>query len=176
MRAPFIFAGLITLVAGCGSSPVTITVGTQTLTIKDEGYFTTSGVDYCAAAAPGEMLLDFVDFNFLCDPKNPPERDKAVPHTELQIVLSMNNPLRDPRKPYVVGVADCQNGPTAEAIGRFLHYPPNSTQPDMTMQATSGNVTITQFPSDKTKPWVGTYDLVFNNTHVKEAFTIYACN
>jgi hypothetical protein len=162
--------------AGCGGSPVTLTIGSQSLTIQDQGYFTTNGVDYCMAGAPKQMLLKFVDYNYICDPKNQPERDPGVAHLELDIILSMNNPLRDPRQPYVVGHADCVNGPTAEAIAELVHYAPNGKSPDTTTQADSGSVTFTSYPTDRTLPWVGTYDLTFGSSHVKQPFTIYACN
>jgi hypothetical protein len=175
MRASMLLAGVI--MAGCNAAPVQVTVGSQTLTVHDQGYYMTSGVDYCMAGAPGQMKLDFVDYNFICDPRNQPQRDPAVQHLELQVVLSMNNPQRDPRQPYVVGKADCANGPTSEAIAFFLHYPANSTTPDNgPVQADSGSVQFTQYPTDKAKPWVGTMDLAFGSQHVKQSFSIYACN
>jgi hypothetical protein len=174
LRACMLLAGVV--LAGCNAAPVQFTVGAQTLTVHDQGYFLTNGVDYCNAGAPRQMKLDFVDYNFICDPRNQPQRDPAVPHLELAVVLSMNNTLRDLLKPFVVGPADCANGPTSEAIGFFLHYPANSTKPDMTVQATSGSVQFTETPADKGKPWVGTMDLAFNAQHVKQAFSIYACN
>lgn len=178
MRTTLLFMSLALVVslAGCGGSPVTLTIGSQSLTIQDQGYYTTNGVDYCMAGAPKQMLLKFVDYNFICDPKNQPERDPGREHLELDIILSMNNPLRDPRLPYTVGRADCTNGPTAEAIAELVHFPPNGKAPDTTTQADSGSVTFTSYPTDRTKAWAGTYDLVFGGSHVKEPFTIYACN
>jgi hypothetical protein len=173
-RACMLVAGV--MVAGCNAAPVQLTVGSQTLTVHDQGYYHTDGVDYCNAGAPGQTMLDFVDYNFICDPRNQPQRDPAVQHLELQIVLSMNNPQRDPYMPYTVGMADCTNGPTMEAIARFLHYPANASKPDTTVQANSGTVQFTATPTDKGKPWVGTMDLVFGSQHVKQAFSIYACN
>jgi hypothetical protein len=176
MRAAISFTAVAVALAGCNAAPVTITVGSQTMTVLDEGYYTTTGVDYCMAGAPNQMLLKFVDYNYICDPKNQPERDPAVQHLELDIILSMNNPLRDPKQPYVVGTADCTNGPTAEAIAEFIHFPANAKTPDSTTQADSGNVTFTQYPTNRSLPWVGTFDLVFGAQTVKQAFTIYACN
>jgi hypothetical protein len=176
MRSLFFVAAC--LLCGCGSSSQQFTVDGHTMTVLDQGYFTTSGVDYCMAGAPGQMLIDFVDYNYICDPHHQPQRDPAVQHYELQIVLSMNNPQRDPFMPYQVGPADCTNGPTMEAIVRFLHYPANAKSPDTTTQADSGTVTITKpLPVNKAQnPLLGNFDAVFGGTHLKSTFSIYACN
>jgi hypothetical protein len=164
--------------AGCSPAPMTITVGAQSFTVRDQGYYRTTGVDFCMAGAPVQMKLDFVDYAFICDGTTPPQRDGAVAHLELTIVLAMNDfMMRDPRKPFVVGKADCTNGPTAEAIATLLHYAPNAKQPDPNPpEADSGTVQLTQYPSDPAKPWVGTMDLGFGGQRVKQAFSMYACN
>ncbi len=174
-RATATLATMLLGLAGCGQSPVQVTVGGRMLTALDQGYFTTTGTQYCNAAAPGELMLDFVDYNYICDPHNPPQRDPALSHMELQLVLAQD-PNLNPARAYVVGTADCTNGPTAEAIARFLHYPPNSKMPDVTTQADSGTVTLSSFPKDRTKAIVGSFDLVYGATHVKSSFSVYACN
>ena len=72
MRTTLLLVALA--VVGCGGDG-SIKVGNQSLTIRDQGYFYSDSHDYCSAGGAGQMLLDFVDYNFICDPGNAPQKD-----------------------------------------------------------------------------------------------------
>jgi hypothetical protein len=166
---------------GCGGGSVTYSAAGYNLTVGDQGSFWSSGVDECAAGGTGQILLDFVDFSYLCDPTHPSQRSASASHIEMQIILTIGQPpdynLHYPTMgPYEVGHADCKNGPTSPAIAQMLHYPPSTTTADRVVQADSGTVNITQFDATKMKPLTGRFDLKFGADEVKDSFTIYNCN
>ena len=185
MRATIWMAALLPWVlVGCGGSSPTFKVAGNTLTVNDQGYFITDGrFDYCQGGGQGQLTLDFVDYNFICDPKNLPQKAPESPHTELRVVL-VTGPSPDylthyptQKGPFNVATADCTNT-GAPAIAQFLHYPNghDGVKPDSTMAASSGTVTITQFDPTKVKPLVGSFDLHFGGDELKTSFTIFACN
>ncbi len=184
MMRSTILLGALALV-GCGNGGnQTFKVGGQTLTVRDQGYFYTDNADYCPKGGLGQMLLDFVDFNFICDPTHSPQKDPESPHVELRIILTtgmapdfavhpnMGLPYDSTTMP------DCQNGPGDLIIGEWLHYPNghDGTAPDSTRYATSAHLLFTQFDKTKAKPLQGNFDLKFGADEVKSNFTIYNCN
>jgi hypothetical protein len=171
------------LAAGCGGGAKTFDVATYSLAVADEGYFMATDNAYCSTGSPGQMLIDFVDYDFLCDPTHQPARDNNVPHTELRIILNIGNPPTFDNNypgtsksvPYPIQMGDCTNGIGADQA-QFLHYPAMSTTPDMTIQADSGSVSISQFDITKVKPLMGQFDLKFGNKEVKDTFKVFSCN
>ena len=178
---------LLTLgVVGCGGSGNTVTVGSDTFTVRDEGYFYSDGHDYCAAGGNGQMMLDFVDYDFICDPTHQPDKAPGSPHLELRIILTQG-PLPDhgthPNMglPYdtTPGVTpDCANGPGDIIVGQLLHYPDGNagTVPDRIEYADTAHLQFTFYDPTKMKPNTGNYDLKFGGGEVKSNFTIAACN
>ena len=81
------------LVVGCGGTDA-IKVAGNTMTIRDQGYFYSDNRDYCTNGGAGQMMLDFVDYNFICDPGHTPDKAPNSPHTELRIILTQG-PLPD---------------------------------------------------------------------------------
>ena len=177
---------MLLVAAGCGGGAKTYSAASYSLTVADEGYFTSSGTDLCPNAnAPGQMMLDFVDYDFLCDPKHPPARDKNQAHVEMRIILNIglpptydgNFPGTRNSTPYPITPGDCTS---ANGIGsnqaEFLHYGPGDVDPDMTLGADSGTVSISQFDANKVKPLMGEFDLHFGGKEVKDTFKLFACN
>ena len=174
-------------VMGCGGgSGNTITVGGDTFTVHDEGYFFADGEDYCPAGGAGQMMLDFVDYQFICDPAHPPDKATGSPHLELRIILTMG-PSPDfgthPNMglPYdsTAGVTpDCMNGPGDAIVAELLHYPDGNanTVPDRVEYADSAHLLFTFFDKTKVKPNTGNYDLKFAAGEVKNSFSIASCN
>jgi hypothetical protein len=185
MRKTILLFGSL-LVVGCGGSDSTITVNGNTMTIRDSGYFYSDGHDYCALGGAGQMMLDFVDYDFICDPSHTPDKAPQSPHTELRIILTQGvlpDHLTHPNMmlPYDSDPSvtpDCTNGPGDVIIGQFLHYPDGNagTVPDMITYATSAHLQFTQYDPTKAKPNKGTYDLKFGANEVKGSFTIFSCN
>ena len=175
---------ILFVVAGCGGGAKTFDVAPYSLAVADEGYFITTGTDYCSTAnSPGQMLIDFVDFDFLCDPTHPQARDKNVAHTEMRIILNIgvapdfnnNYPGTRMSVPYPIVPGDCTNG-LGSNQAQFLHYPPMETTPDMVIEADSGSVSISQFDVTKTKPLMGQFDLHFGGKEIKDTFKLFSCN
>jgi hypothetical protein len=173
-------------VVGCGGGGSTVTVGSDTFEIKDEGYFFTNGTDFCATGGLGQMKLAFVDYDFICDPTHPPDKAPNSPHLELQIILTQG-PAPDfgthPNMglPYdsTPGVTpNCETGSGDVIVGRLVHYPNGNdgTAPDRIQYASSAHLQFTFFDKTKAKPNQGNYDLKFGVSEVKGSFTIAACN
>ena len=165
---------------GCGGSSEIKAAG-MTLDIGDQAYFSFTGADACPAGGTGQLLLDFVDFNYLCDPNHPSGRSTNSAHVELQVIVTIGQPPDYAQHyptlaPYEVGTADCKNGPTMAAIGEMLHYPAGSTSPDRTVQADSGSVTFSQFDPAKMKQLKGHFELHFGGDTVKQDFALDSCN
>jgi len=168
---------------GCGKSEPSYKVGAQSLTVRDQGYYYTDGhFDFCPGGGAGQMLLDFVDYNFICDPTHPSERDPLLPHTELRIILTIGvapdfnaNMAYPTMKPFEVMQADCETA-GAPAVAQFLHFSPGIDKADQVITAGSGSVTITQFDPTKAKPLKGSFDLRFGGDQVKDSFTLFNCN
>lgn len=179
----FILPSLLLVAAGCGGGAKTYDVGTYSLAVQDEGYFLTTDTSYCPQGSPGQMLIDFVDFDFLCDPTHPQARDANVAHTELRIILNVgtapdfdgNYPGTRNSMPYPITPGNCMSGLGSDQA-QFLHYPPMSTTPDMTIEADSGSVSISQFDVTKVKPLMGAFDLHFGAKEVKDTFKVFSCN
>jgi hypothetical protein len=166
---------------GCGGSDTTYKAAGYTLSVGDEGYYSDAGSRFCPAGGTGQLLLDYVDYNFICDPKNAPQRDNRIDHLELQIILTVGQPPDygqhyPTAAPYPVGHADCKNGPTEAAIGQLLHYAAMATTPNRIVQADSGSVTIKQFDPNWKKTLTGNFDLKFGADEIKDSFSLEACN
>jgi hypothetical protein len=173
-------------VVGCGGSDQTFKVGGQTLTVRDQGYFYSDAHDYCTQGGAGQMMLDFVDYNFICDPGHAPQKDPEAPHVELRIILTQG-PLPDhlthpnmalPYDSDPSVTPNCETGPGDVIVGQFLHYPNghDGQAPDMVQYATSAHLTFTQYDATKAKPNQGSFDLKFGADEVKSSFTIFTCN
>jgi len=181
MRASLVMAAL--LVVGCGKGTPTYKVGVNSLSVRDSGYYYTDGhFDFCQGGGAGQMLLDFVDYDFICDPMHPAARDSQLPHIELRIILTIGvapdfnaNTAYPTMKPYEVQTADCVTA-GAPAVAQFLHFTPGLDKPDSTVTASSGSVTITQFDPTKAKPLKGSFDLRFGGDQVKDSFSLFNCN
>jgi hypothetical protein len=186
MRAIIGLAGLL-LVGGCGGDK-TITVGANTLTVRDQGYFYSDSHDYCDAGGAGQMMLDFVDYNFLCDPQHAPQKDPEAPHVELRIILTQG-PLPDhlthpnmglPYDSTLGATPSCDVGGAGAdiIIGQFRHYPNghDGTAPDQILYANSAHLLFTQYDPTKMKPNEGNYELHFGADTVKGSFSIFNCN
>ncbi|HXU68130.1 MAG TPA: hypothetical protein VN947_02315 [Polyangia bacterium] len=178
---------LLTLgLVGCGGSGNQITVGGNSMTIRDEGYFYSDTPDYCPAGGAGQMMLDFVDYNYICDPSHAPDKAANAPHYELRIILTQgaapdhathpNMGLPYDNDPSVT--PNCQTGPGDVIVGEFLHYPDGNqgTQPDMVQYASTAHLQFTSFDPTKAKADTGNYDLHFGGSEVKGSFTIFNCN
>jgi hypothetical protein len=171
------------VVAGCGGGSSSYDVGTYSLNVADKGYFITEGNDFCATGSVGQLKLDFVDYDFICDPANPPARDANVAHVEMQIILNIgtpptyngNYPGTRNAVPYPIEMGDCTNGAGLNQA-HFLHYAPQSTTPDADIQADSGSVAISQFDPKAVKPMKGKFDLHFGGKEVKDTFEIFSCS
>jgi hypothetical protein len=173
------------LVVGCGGTDA-IKIAGNTMTIRDQGYFYSDNRDYCTNGGAGQMVLDFVDYNFICDPGHTPDKAPNSPHTELRIILTQG-PLPDhlthPNMmlPYdsTAGVTpSCETGPGDVIIGQFLHFPDGNdgTVPDQIVYATSAHLQFTSYDPTKAKADTGNYDLKFGADEVKGNFTIFTCN
>ena len=184
MRTTLLFACLWAV--GCGGSGSTITVGSDSFTVHDEGYFFSDGHDYCPGGGAGQMMLDFVDYNFICDPTHPPDKAPNSPHFELRIILTQG-PSPDfgvhPNMglPYdsTPGLTpNCDMGPGDTIIGELVHYPNGNagTVPDRVEYTTSAHLLFTFYDKTKAKPNQGNYDLKFPAGEVKNSFTIADCN
>jgi hypothetical protein len=171
------------LVAGCGGGANSFNVATYSLNVADKGYYLTTGNDYCSTGALGQMKLDFVDYNHICDPSHPAERDANVAHLEMQIILNVgtapdfggNYPGTTNSVPYPIEKGECSNG-LGTNQAHFYHYAPQTTTPDMDIQADSGSLKISQFDTTGTKPLMGEFDLHFGAKEVKDTFQIFSCN
>jgi len=84
--------GLAVAVAGCGGGDKSYSAGTYSLTVGDQGYYSYSDSSACRAGGVGELVLDFVDYSYLCDPKTPAQRADNIEHTTLQIILTIGLP------------------------------------------------------------------------------------
>jgi hypothetical protein len=171
------------VIAGCGGGSTSYDVGTYSLNVADKGYFLTLGNDFCTTGTDGQLKLDFVDFDFICDPKHPQQRDANVAHVEMQIILNIgtpptydgNFPGTSKSVPYPIEKGDCVNG-LGSSQAHFFHYAPQSTTPDMDIQADSGSVSISQFDATGVKPMMGKFDLHFGAKEVKDTFSIFSCS
>jgi hypothetical protein len=189
MRTTIAILGALVL-AGCGGGDKTYSVGGNTLTVRDQGYYYTDGTDYCATGGLGQMMLDFVDYNYICDPSHTPQKDATGPHAELRIILTVglasqgypthpNMGLPYDSTPGVTPNCTAGSGGTGDLIiGEFLHYPNGNdgTPPDSIQYATSAHLLFTQFDKTKMKPNQGNFDLKFGATELKDSFSIDSCN
>ena len=181
-----ILAAAALLVIGCGGSGTTVTIGGDTFTIHDQGYFYSDAHDYCTFGGAGQMMLDFVDYNYICDPGHPPDKAPLSPHLELRIILTQGalpDHATHPNMmlPYdsTAGVTpNCAAGPGDLIIAQLLHYPDGNdgTVPDRIQYATSAHLQFTFYDPTKAKPNQGNYDLKFGASEVKSSFTIATCN
>ena len=184
MRTTLLFASL--LVVGCGGSGNEVTVGGDSFTIRDEGYFFTDGTDFCANGGLGQMMLSFVDYGFICDPGHPPDKAPGAPHLQLDIILTQGQAPDFGTHPNMglpydstPGVSpNCETGSGDAIVARIVHYPDGNagTVPDRIQYATSAHLLFTSFDKTKAKPNTGNYDLKFGASEVKSSFTIAACN
>lgn len=171
---------------GCGGSGSTISVGGDSFSVRDEGYFYTDGTTYCTNGGAGQMMLSFVDYNFICDPTHQPDKAPNSPHEQLDIILTQGvspDHLTHPNMglPYdsTPGVtADCEKGSGDLIVARLVHYPDGNanTVPDRITYATTAHLLFTSYDATKAKPNTGNYDLKFPQGEVKNSFTIAACN
>jgi hypothetical protein len=178
---------LLTMVVatiGC-SNERHYSVGGNSLTVRDQGYFYTVGhFDFCPGAGAGQLLIDYVDYKYLCDPMHASELDPAIPRYELRVLLTIGlapefnaNGAYPTLAPYQVMAADCQIS-GAPAIAQWVHYPGNGTAvPDSVIPAASGTVKVTQFDPNKVKPLMGSFELRFpGGDEIKDTFSLEACN
>ena len=186
MRTPTLGLAAL-LVVGC-SSGTTITVGADTFTVRDQGYYYSDSHDFCANGGAGQMMLDFVDYDFICDPTHTPDRAPGSPHVELRIILTQG-PLPDhlthpnmglpyDSTPGVTPDCNAANGSGDTIIGEIVHYPDGNagTMPDRIEYANSAHLQFTFYDPTKAKPNQGNYDLKFGGSEIKHSFTIAACN
>jgi hypothetical protein len=184
MRTTILLA-LLTM-SGCGGSGATITVGGDSFTVHDEGYFYSDSHDYCLNGGAGQMMLAFVDYNFICDPTHPPDKAPNAPHLELDIILTQGalpDHLTHPNMglPYdsTAGVMpNCETGSGDVIVARLVHYPDGNagTVPDRIQYASSAHLQFTSYDETKAKANTGNYDLKFGASEVKNSFTIATCN
>jgi hypothetical protein len=172
---------------GCGGSDSnTFKVANLSLTVQDQGYFYSDAHDYCDMGGAGQMLLDFVDYNFICDPMHAPQKDPNGPHTELRIILTQGilpDHLTHPNMslPYDSDPTvqpNCTTGPGDIIVAEFRHYPNgmDGTAPDQTIYATKAHLQFDQYDPTKMKANTGSFDLKFGTDEVKSNFTIFNCN
>lgn len=168
---------------GCGGSNEIKAAG-YTLDVGDSAYFSYDNAQACPHGGLGELVLDFVDYNYLCDPHHASTRNPASSHVELKIIVTIG-PAPDyagsfpTLHPYEVGPADCDNGPTSPAIAQMIHYPAGDSSgntPDAIKQADSGSVQFTTFKADKSQQLKGVYELHFGSDVVKSSFALDSCN
>lgn len=174
------------LAVGCGGSSNQITVGQDSFTVRDEGYFFTDGTDYCKNGGLGQMMLSFVDYNFICDPTHTPDKAPNSPHLQLDIILTMgtspdfgthpNMGLPYDSDPTVT--ANCETGSGDAIVARIVHYPNGNdgTVPDRIEYATSAHLLYTSFDKTKARPNTGNYDIKFGSNEIKNSFSIASCN
>jgi hypothetical protein len=185
MRATIVVGALL-VVAGCGNSDKTFTVGANTLVVRDQGYFYSDSVDFCSTGGMGQMMLDFVDYNFICDPGHPPAKGPESPHVELRIILTQG-PLPDHlthpnmKLPYdsTPGVQpNCETGSGDIIVGQLRHYPNghDGTPPDQIIYANSAHLQFTSYDPTKAMPNEGEFELHFGADVVKSSFKIFSCN
>lgn len=181
MRA--IIVVTMALLAGCGGKP-TYKVGAHSLALADEGYFYTDGTDYCGAGGLGQMMLRFVDYNYICDPNRGATPDpKVSPHSELDIILTVglqadgypNHPNMG--LPYDSSVmANCTSNSDL-IVARFSYFPSGSSMPAAFVQySSSAHLLFTQFDKTKKTANKGNFDLHFGADEVKDTFSIFTCN
>lgn len=185
MRTTLFFACL--LVVGCGGSGNEITVGGDSFTVRDQGYFFSDSPVYCMGGGAGQMMLDFVDYNYICDPTHTPDKAPLSPHLELRIILTQglsptfgthpNMGLPYDSTPGITPNCAMQGGGDT-IVAQLLHYPDGNagTAPDRIQYATSAHLLFTSFDATKAKPNTGNYDLKFGASEVKNTFSIAACN
>lgn len=186
MRTTILFACLLGV--GCGGSGSQVSVGQDSFTIRDEGYFFSDGTDYCMNGGLGQMMLSFVDYNFICDPTHTPDKAPNSPHLQLDIILTMgpspdfgthpNMGLPYDSTPGVTPDCEAPNGSGDLIVARIVHYPDGNqgTVPDRITYATSAHLQFTSFDKTKAKPNTGNYDLKFGASEVKNSFSIASCN
>jgi hypothetical protein len=167
--------------AGCGGGTKSYSAGQYSLTVGDQGYYSYSDSFACHAGGVGELVLNFVDFNYLCDPGTPQQRDENQEHVTFQLVITVGvapdyNGVYPTMMPYEVGTANCIDGPTSPAIAQFLHYAPKGQSPDRVLQADSGVVNIKEFWPDKSNALKGNFDVKFGAEEIKDSFSIESCN
>ena len=186
MRTTTLFLALFALV-GCGGSGSDVKVGSDSFTVRDQGYFYSDGTDYCMGGGAGQMMLDFVDYNFICDPTHSPDKAPNSPHLELRIILTQGalpDHLTHPNMglPYdsTPGLTpDCSmSGGGDVIVAQLLHYPDgnDNTVPDRIQYATSAHLQFTSYDPTKAKANTGNYDLKFGASEVKNSFSIASCN
>jgi hypothetical protein len=173
---------------GCGGDGgQTFKIAGKSLQVRDQGYYVTDGADYCARGGLGQMMLRFVDYNFICDPGHAAQKDPNAAHTELRIILTMGPadqgfPIHpDQRMPFDSDPSltpDCDNGPGDLIIGEFRHYPNgmDGTAPDAIQYATQAHLQFSEFDKTKMMPNKGNFELHFGGDVVKDDFTIFSCN
>ncbi len=179
----FTFAALAAVaVAGCGGDTKSYSAGSYALTVGDKGYFSYSDSHECRAGGIGELVLDFVDYNYICDPSQPPQRDENLEHITFQIIITIGAPpdyngSYPGKNPYTVSnQANCIQGPSSPLIAQFLHFAPKGQTPDRTLQADTGTLDITVFDPDHKKPLEGKFDLHFGAEEIKDSFKLESCN
>lgn len=182
MRATIVLA--VALLAGCGSKPV-YSVGGHRLVLTDEGYYYTDGTDYCGAGGLGQMMLRFVDYNYICAPGIGATPDpKVSPHAELDIILTTglqadgypNHPNMN--LPYdATGTVNCMTGPSDLIVARFSYFGNGTDHPaSFVAYDNQAHLQFTQFDKAKKKPNKGNFDLHFGADEVKDSFSIDTCN
>ena len=166
----------------CGSGPQ-IAVSGLTLTINDQLYVSRPMGFFCDALAPGQITIKLQDFHPACkldqqvgsaDPRDPTRE-----HMELDIVLAglyAGGVHENLMSPFSVSKVDCTNGPGDNGTAYFLHYPPNQTTPDSTLQVDSGSVKLDQFDKSNSLPAKGTFDLTFGGSHVTGSLNALDCD
>lgn len=184
LRLVFPFALAIGAV-GCGGNNDNFSAGGVTVNAQDEGYYYTTGDDFCAGGAIGQMELRWVDYPNLCNPKAPPDVNPAVQHTEFRIVLNVGTapswaghypPMKN--DPYVISAGDCENPEVGAnpSVAEMITTPPMGSPAVAPVYADSGTVQITGFEPDGSAPLTGTMDLKFGSTTIKKNFKLYSCN
>lgn len=183
---PVVALGLALGAAGCGGDQAQFEAGGIALVAQDEGYYYTTGNDYCPAAAhPGQLLLDWVDHANLCNSDTVPV-DTMSEHTEFRIVLNvgvapdwLGHYPGIQKDPYMVQPGSCELGGQGSSQAMLMHYAIGGAV-DNTVEAQSGTVQFTQFSTDGSKPLEGDMNLTFNaggkTTVIKKSFKLYACN
>lgn len=172
-------------VAGCGGD-ATFKVAGNSLDVRDQGYYYTDGADYCMTGGIGQVMLDFVDYNYICDPMHSPTPDPATTrHNELRIILTMGkasdgfpvHPNQNLPFDSTAGVTpNCDTGTGDLIVAEFVTFP-GAMQAPTVQYATSAHLQFTQFDATKMKPLKGNFDLHFGADEVKDgSFTIYNCN
>jgi hypothetical protein len=179
----FTFAALAAVViAGCGGDTKSYSAGSYSVSIGDKAYYAFANAQECPAGGLGELVLKFVDYNYICDPTQPPQKDENIEHTTFEIIVTIGPPpdysgSYPGKKPYEVSnKANCIQGPTSPLIGQFVHFAPKGQIPDRTLQADSGVLNITVFDPDNKKPLEGNFDLHFGAEEIKDSFKLESCS